>query len=65
VEPTQVLIDPGTPEGRSSGLHHASAVKCENLFTISQGHMLRTLGHLSPALLQQVDAALKVSLALP
>jgi hypothetical protein len=30
-EPTQLLIDPTTADGRGSGLAHASAVKCENL----------------------------------
>ena len=35
-EPTQLLVDPSTPEGQSSGLHGRSAVKCENLFTIQQ-----------------------------
>jgi len=64
-EPTQVLIDPSTPEGQSSGLRYAPAVKCENLFTVSQAHILRTLGQLSPMLLQRVDAALKASLELP
>jgi len=31
-EPTQVLVDPKSPEGNSSGLHGRSAVKCENIF---------------------------------
>jgi mRNA interferase MazF len=44
-EPTQFLIDPTTPEGSSSGLNHASAVKCENLMTVAQADILRTLGH--------------------
>ena len=64
-EPTQLLIDPATPEGRASGLHVPSAVKCENLFTISQAHILRTIGHLSPALLEKVGVCLKASLELP
>src|SRR6476659_9783853 len=46
-EPTQFLIDPGTPEGASSGLAHPSAVKCENLMTVAQADIIRTLGHLS------------------
>ena len=64
VEATQVLIDPATPEGKSSGLRFVSAVKCENLFTVSQSDILQTLGDLSLTLLQQVDAALKAALEL-
>ena len=62
-EPTQLLVAPSTPEGQSSGLHGESAVKCENLFTIQQAHILRTIGHLSQALMAKVDACLKASLA--
>ncbi len=61
-EPTQVLIDPSTTSGQSSGLRGPSAVKCENLFTVSQRHILRTIGHLEPSLLTQVNIALKAAL---
>lgn len=64
-EPTQFLIDPATPDGRTSGLHHASAVKCENLLTVAQTDILHTVGHLSVPLKQQLDAALKEALELP
>ena len=63
-EPTQLLIDPSTPDGQSSGLRGASALKCENLFTVTQPHILRTVGSLSPALMAKVDACLKASLGL-
>ncbi|MBI3618588.1 type II toxin-antitoxin system PemK/MazF family toxin [Candidatus Peregrinibacteria bacterium] len=51
VEPTQVLIDPTTPDGQTSGLQHTSAVKTENLFTIDQQDILRTIGHLPDVLI--------------
>src|SRR5271165_155738 len=35
-EPTQLLIDVSTPEGRQSGLNQTSAVTCGNLFTVAQ-----------------------------
>ncbi len=63
-EPTQLLVDPSVPDGKNSGLHGPSAVKCENLFTISQGDILRTIGRLSLALMAKVDACLKSSLGL-
>ena len=50
VEPTQLLIDLTTPEGQQSGLLHTSTVKCENLFTVEQSVILRTVGHLPSAL---------------
>ena len=64
VEPTQVFIDVLTSDGRQTGLIANSVVSCENLITISQSQT-RWIGRLSPSLMNQVDAALKVSLALP
>src|SRR5204863_4454288 len=64
-EPTQLLIDPATPEGASSGLLHASAVKCENLMTVSQAEIIKTLGQLSDALKQKLADCLKAALELP
>ena len=64
-EPTQLLIDPGTPEGQSSRLRQPSAVKCENLFTVAKQDIEQTLGHLSDSLLQKLDECLKAALELP
>jgi mRNA interferase MazF len=63
-EPTQLLIDPTKPEGHTSGLHAPSAVKCENLFTVTQINILHTIGRLPPSLMSKVDACLKASLGL-
>jgi mRNA interferase MazF len=64
-EPTQLLIDLATPEGAASGLLHTSVVKCEHLVTLHQSLLIRVIGTLPAALLQQVDVCLKVSLQLP
>ncbi len=64
-EPTQFLIDPATADGQSSGLPRPSAVKCENLFTISQKRVRKTLGHLSAPLKKKLDDCLKAALELP
>jgi mRNA-degrading endonuclease toxin of MazEF toxin-antitoxin module len=64
-EPTQFLIDPATADGRSSGLNHASAVKCNNLMTVAQASIIHALGHLSDALNQKLNDALKSALELP
>jgi mRNA interferase MazF len=64
-EPTQMLIDPATPEGQSSGIAYPSAVKCENLYTVSQQDILRTLGNLPSSLMSRIDHCLKTALDLP
>ena len=64
-EPTQFLIDPSTSDGQPAGLPRASAVKCENLFTVAQADIRRTVGHLSDALMRRLDGALKAALELP
>jgi mRNA-degrading endonuclease toxin of MazEF toxin-antitoxin module len=64
-EPTQFLIDPTAAEGASSGLAHPSAVKCENLYTVAQARIRRTVGHLSDALRLKLEKCLKMALELP
>lgn len=63
-EPTQVLVDVATPDGRQTGLHRTSVVNCVNLFTVEQKKVLHTIGRFSAALMQQVEAALKAALEL-
>jgi mRNA interferase MazF len=63
-EPTQVLVDIQSPEAKHSGLKQTSVVSCENILTVVQSDILRTIGHLPDALMERVDAALKESLAL-
>ncbi|SRR6266849_10275358 len=64
-EPTQMLIDITTSEGKLSGLLHTSAVKCEHLITLHQRLVQRVIGHLTPAQMQRIDNCLKASLELP
>jgi mRNA interferase MazF len=63
-EPTQVLIEPQTPEGKRSGLLATSVVSCENLLTVRQAHIIRRIGRLTDQQMQLVADALKVSLDL-
>ncbi|MDB5389745.1 MAG: transcriptional modulator of MazE/toxin, MazF [Planctomycetaceae bacterium] len=63
-EPSQLLIEIESPEGRHSGLIHNSAVSCENLFTIRQDVIIRKLGSLSTTIMLQIDECLKVSLGI-
>ena len=64
-EPTQILINPAAPDGKSSGLAYPSAVKCENLYTISQRDILRKLGSIPLSVMARVDTCLKEALGLP
>lgn len=64
IEPTQILIDPGSTEGAQSGLLHQSAVKCEHIATIHKTLVERVIGRLSPRLLADVDRGLKAPLDL-
>src|SRR5260370_25117709 len=64
-QPTTVLVDPGTPDGAGSGLNGPSLVKCYNLATVRQRRVLQVIGHLSNAVMQQVNQALKAALELP
>jgi len=61
---TSVVVDPATSAGFGSGLNGPSLVKCGNLATIRQRRVLHVIGHLSAALLQQVDLGLKAALDL-
>jgi mRNA interferase MazF len=56
LEPTQLLIERRTPEGKQSGLLHDSAIKCERLHAVLQALIKRTIGSLSPAAMLQVNA---------
>src|SRR5437773_1983316 len=64
-EPTQLLVDISTPEGKQTGLRQDSVVNCVNLFTIEQSCVLHTIGSLPPALLRKIDICLKSALDLP
>jgi mRNA interferase MazF len=64
LEPTQVLIEVGTPEGRQSGLHFDSVVNCVNLVTLHKDKVLRLLGNLPDLLMQEVNDALRAALEL-
>jgi mRNA interferase MazF len=64
-EPTQLLIEVATPDGKASGLLHDSAVRCERLHTIPQSDVRRVIGSLSSSLMQQIDNCLKAALGIP
>ena len=64
-DPAYLLIDPATADGAPSGLHQPSLIRCDRLFTIDQKDVAKTIGKLSSATIQEVDACLKAVLNLP
>lgn len=57
-QPTDVLVDPGTSEGASSGLKRVSSLRLHRLMTVSTSLVLRELGSLTPRLEADVSAGL-------
>jgi mRNA interferase MazF len=64
-DPSHLFIDPGDPDGATSGLSFPSLVSCNNLFTVEQDAILRVVGHLSAPHMQQLNDCLKAALELP
>ncbi len=64
-DPSHFLIDPTLSEGAGSGLSGPSAASCNNLHTVEQSAIIRTLGHLSDVLKRQRNDCLKAALELP
>jgi mRNA-degrading endonuclease toxin of MazEF toxin-antitoxin module len=64
-DPAHLFVDPSTPDGASSGLRALSLVSCNNLVTVEQSDIVKTLGHLSDVLMAQLDGCLKAALELP
>ena len=65
LEPTQLLIDRATPEGKLTGLLHNSLVSCNNLATIEQRRVVKVIGSLTPIVLLEVEKCLKAALGMP
>lgn len=62
LEPTQLLIEISTPEGKLTGLRQDSVVNCLNLFTLPQVYILNIVGKFSAAMMQKVNDCLKATL---
>lgn len=59
---TEVSVDPTKETG--AGLRYLSVVSCNNLLTIDQKWIIRSIGRVSPILMQQIDDRLKAALGL-
>src|SRR4051794_10531625 len=54
---TEVLLDPSQETG--SGLTKVCVANCMNVLTLDQTLIVRTVGHLSDAVMQQIEECLK------
>ncbi len=64
-DPACLLIDVTTAEGKATGLVRNSVASCLVLVTVYADAVDQVLGSLSPALVQKLDACLKVALGIP
>lgn len=64
-EPTQLLIESASAAGQQAGLLNDSALSCENLYTVRQDTIVRTIGSLPDALMGKVNECLKAALEIP
>ena len=64
-DPSHLYVDPGDPDGASSGLSYPSLVSCNNLFTVEQDSIQQVMGHLSDVLKQRLNDCLRAALGLP
>ncbi|HEY7314219.1 MAG TPA: type II toxin-antitoxin system PemK/MazF family toxin [Gemmataceae bacterium] len=60
---TEVLLDPAVET--ASGLRKVCVASCTNILTMDQVRLLRTVGSVSDAALQQISDCLKTVLVLP
>jgi mRNA-degrading endonuclease toxin of MazEF toxin-antitoxin module len=64
-DPTQVLIEVASADGRSSGPKVDSAVTCGNLFAVHESLIHKRIGTLPAPLMLLVNDGLKAALSLP
>jgi mRNA interferase MazF len=61
-EPTQMLIDVATPEGKQTGLLFTSALQGNNIVTLDGQFIRRRVGTFPAVLMQQAVACIKAAL---
>ncbi|MGD9645879.1 MAG: type II toxin-antitoxin system PemK/MazF family toxin [Pirellulales bacterium] len=64
IKPSEMMIDPGKPDARGSGLLSNSVIECWNIATIDQGFIVRRIGRLSAGIMKKVAACLRAAFGL-
>ena len=62
-EPTQLLVDTSSKDGKATGLLHDSTVKAEHLDT-DQRDILRVIGRFSDDLMRQLEVCITAALVI-
>jgi len=62
--PTDLVLDPGRPEHRGTGLKSRSLLRLHKLITIHDSNLLRYLGKVSASTQAEVEARLRLLLRL-
>jgi mRNA interferase MazF len=64
-QPTQMLIELSTPEGKQSGLVKDSVVTCENIVTLDHSRIHAKIGSIPSSAMTRVNDCLKAALEIP
>lgn len=64
LQATDLLISEDDPDFKGTGLKRSSVVKLQKLFTLQKGLLVGRLGDLSPRLIEEMDARLRLALGL-
>jgi mRNA interferase MazF len=63
-DPTQLLVQSDSPEGKAAGLHFDSAITCTNLYTVHADFVRFRIGRVHGTLIPALDACLKAALGI-
>ena len=64
LEPSDILLTPGTPDGATTGLRVPSTLRLHRMVTVSASIIRRQLGTLTPGIQAQVQQRLRALFAL-
>jgi mRNA-degrading endonuclease toxin of MazEF toxin-antitoxin module len=63
-DPSQLVIDPSSPDWAASGLRIPSVIQCEFLASVHKNLVQRKIGQLSSGTMRQIDECLKAALGI-
>jgi len=64
LEATHLLLLQRSPDGRQAGIQLDSVIKAETILTVPKFLIYKTIGHLPPHLMSEVDRCLAIALGL-
>lgn len=64
LEPTHLLLLQHSPEGQQAGIRLDSVIKAETILTLPKTLIYKTIGHLPPHVMSEVNHRLAIALGL-